>query len=187
MTSIALTLLWAPVQAFPTQSQVGVSRSSSACSVLTPPTALQVSSSDNTNDFSDWEGLDKKNASRKKFGLKPMTPEQYLENDVLVQQMVVEQAAAQQQLAAQAATRQQQAASKAAAQQKKFVPGFLEKMMGHMALPDACESNFDCERPKVCCDFGAAKVCCAGGQRMASQEYILVPVPVDVSDNRSYN
>jgi len=186
-TAIAIALLWAPANQAFVQNQVSTSSSRkqvvSQSAVHDSVTALQVTpdaSSINLNDnFNDWEGLDKKNASRKKFGLKPMTPEQYTENEGLVQQMALEQ----NHRAVQASNeRKQQQAREAAQASANFVPGFLEKMMSNV-LPDTCESNFDCEAPKVCCDFGAAKVCCSGGSRQRSREgeMMLVPVPIDVS------
>ena len=183
-TAIALALLWAPTnQAFQAQNQI------TRVSTAAHPTVLAVSAADSTNDntdndFNDWESLDRKNTSRKKFGLKPMTPAQFLENDALVQQMAVEQ---DQRKASAAAERLEEALRISSKPQKNFVPGFLEKMMDNV-LPDTCESNWDCEAPKVCCDFGAAKVCCAGGSRRRSYEgeMKLVPVPIDVLPPGSY-
>mmetsp|Transcript_26465 Transcript_26465/g.40082 ORF Transcript_26465/g.40082 Transcript_26465/m.40082 type:complete len:359 (-) Transcript_26465:246-1322(-) len=44
---------------------------------------------------------------------------------------------------------------------------------------DRCESNFDCEQPEVCCDFGYKKMCCSSGQMVKNLqlEYATVPVP----------
>jgi len=44
---------------------------------------------------------------------------------------------------------------------------------------DTCETNFDCVRPEVCCDFGYKKMCCSSG-RMAQNlqlEYATIPIP----------
>ncbi|CAB9506316.1 Uncharacterized conserved protein (DUF2358) [Seminavis robusta] len=167
-TAIALALLWAPNmnQAFQ-QSHVPVHRPLSALTAVSPGDAAANDSSALSLDF---EALDRKNASRKKFGLKPVTPEEFLENEAAVAQMALEQQQRVVEL-------QQQRQS----QPTPAFPGFLDKMLDNV-LPDTCESNFDCEAPKVCCDFGVSKVCCAGGpkQRSREGELALVPVPVDV-------
>lgn len=59
--------------------------------------------------------------------------------------------------------------------------GLFSNLMQKLAfhLEDKCESNFDCEQPEVCCDFGYKKMCCSSGQ-MAHDlqlEYATVPVP----------
>jgi hypothetical protein len=63
----------------------------------------------------------------------------------------------------------------------------FEKLFGKV-LTDTCESNFDCERPQVCCDFGFKKMCCFSGTPVGRSvpEYALVPVPVDVRDDEAF-
>ena len=39
---------------------------------------------------------------------------------------------------------------------------------------NTCESNFDCTRPELCCDFGFMKKCCASGSMVGQQ----IPVRV---------
>ena len=89
---------------------------------------------------------------------------------------------------AQAHQAQHKAAMQSAAEmsQKKQPPklnNFLDKLFG--ALQDTCESNFDCERPEICCDFGFKKMCCASGTPVIdgvfgrSYQPALVPVPVE--------
>jgi hypothetical protein len=132
-------------------------------------------SNDNRNEEMypelDWEALDRKNAYRKKFGLKPLTPEEFMENEALVKQMDRQQ--------------QQRAASSASAaemtkQSKSRQQGFLERLFGDV-IPESCESNFDCERPEICCDFGFKKICCASGTMVGDRRLdpALVPVPVE--------
>jgi len=60
-------------------------------------------------------------------------------------------------------------------------PGFLQTMFSNV-FDDTCESNFDCKRPEVCCDFVFKKMCCSSGEmgRNLQQEYALVPVPVTI-------
>merc|ERR1712176_396188 len=84
--------------------------------------------------------------------------------------------------AAAAAANAAEMSAKAKKTQKQ--PGFMEKIFGSV-LKDTCESNFDCERPEVCCDFGFKKMCCASGtpifdtQKSMYGQRRLVPVPVD--------
>jgi hypothetical protein len=42
-----------------------------------------------------------------------------------------------------------------------------------------CESNYDCQRPEVCCDFHFTKQCCSSGimARELTLQYATVPVP----------
>lgn len=122
----------------------------------------------------DWEAYDRKNASRKKFGLGPMTPEEFMETEAQIQQL----ASQQQQRAASASTA---AATEVSDKSKNRGESFLEKLFGGIG-PEACESNFDCYRPEVCCDFGFKKICCSSGSMVgnAGLEAALVPVPADI-------
>merc|ERR1719223_2658596 len=38
----------------------------------------------------------------------------------------------------------------------------FNKFLGNI-LEDTCESNYDCERPEVCCDLGFKRMCCRSG------------------------
>jgi hypothetical protein len=133
-----------------------------------PPPHRQDSSYPNL----DWEAFDRKNASRKKFGLGPLTPEEFLEAEAQSQQLASQQ-------------RQRAASASAAAEMAKRgqsrQQGFLERLFGDI-IPQACESNFDCERPEICCDFGFKKICCASGTMVGNQrlEPAFVPVPVEI-------
>jgi hypothetical protein len=156
-------------------------------STLSPPVLSAMSAADNNDSvFADFdaEALERKNASRKKFGLKPMTPEEFMDNETQIQQLEVQQEQRKVDLQQERAA---QATAKMAEQQKQqrssLIPGFLEKMMGGS---DTCESNFDCESPQVCCDFGFTRKCCSSGSRQRSYEYAYVPVPVDIQDPSHY-
>ena len=123
---------------------------------------LSVLTMDNTSPDMDWDAYERKNMSRKKFGLQPLTPEQFLEVDAQVKQMEID------------AIKQHAAA--AAAQDATEMPrdnrnkgGFLGNIFADI-LEDTCDSNFDCERPQVCCDFGFKKMCCSSGQQIYSRE-----------------
>jgi hypothetical protein len=124
-------------------------------------------SNGNSGDEVDWEALDRKNASRKKFGLDPLTPEEFKEIQAQVKELDAKQ--------------QERAASMASTTEftEKKKSGFLGRLFGGV-LEDTCESNFDCERPEVCCDFGFTKKCCTSGMLVGDSlrngERATVPV-----------
>jgi hypothetical protein len=105
----------------------------------------------------DWEALEKKNASRKKFGLEPLTPEEFKEIEAQVRAMDAKQ--------------QERAARMSSATElpKEKKGGFLDKLFGDV-LEDTCESNYDCQRPEVCCDFGFTKKCCSSGMLVGDSQ-----------------
>jgi hypothetical protein len=130
------------------------------------------SSSDGGGEASpdlDWENrFNSKNVSRKKYGLKPLTQEEFVEVEAAVKLMDTQQ-------------RTKQATDKSAAeltnkQSKGKKPNFLESIFGN-AMKDTCESNYDCERPEICCDFGFKKMCCSSGQMILDSQK-MVPVRV---------
>ena len=122
----------------------------------------------------DWDAYEKKNASRKKFGLAPATPEEFMETEAQVQQLDSQQRR-------RAASAASSAAEMTKEKSKSRREGFLEKLFGAIG-PEACESNFDCKRPEVCCNFGFKKICCSWGNLVGNQglERALVPVPADI-------
>lgn len=101
----------------------------------------------------DRDALQRRNASRKKFGMRPLTPEEFvvIEEEVRAMDSMNKKKAAY--LAERLAQEQQSSRKK---------EGLLERMFGG-ALRNGCESNFDCERPEVCCDVGFKKICCSNG------------------------
>jgi hypothetical protein len=119
-----------------------------------------------SNDI-DSEAFERKNASRKKFGLKPLTPEEFKEIEAQVEQMDIAQRAS-----AQATT------TTTEAPQKKE-KGFLGKLFGDV-IQDTCEDNFDCKRPEVCCDFGFIKKCCTSGMLVGDHPHLREPATVPV-------
>jgi len=125
----------------------------------------------------DWDALERKNKSRKKFGLKPLSREEFLKLEAEVQLMAQQQQ--QQKLT-------NQASSAAEMNGEKGEGNFFEKLFGNV-FKDTCESNFDCERPEICCDFGFKKMCCASGTPVGAdgyyqRQYATVPVPVSIED-----
>lgn len=121
----------------------------------------------------DPERFEAKNKSRKKFGLKPLTEDEFMEIELQVQQLDAE---VKQRAAAQAAQKQEKP--------KQSGPSFVERLFGNV-LRDTCETNWDCERPEVCCDFGFKKMCCSSGSLVANgvPQPALVPVPVEIADD----
>ena len=124
----------------------------------------------------DLERFEAKNKSRKKFGLKALTEEEFMEIELQVRQMDAEQKQRAQAMTQAAAT----------TKQEKKRGSFVEKLFGNV-LKDTCESNWDCERPEVCCDFGFKKMCCSSGSLVANgvPQPALVPVPVDIGPPRN--
>jgi len=60
-------------------------------------------------------------------------------------------------------------------------PGLLGSLKLPRA-PESCESNYDCERPLVCCDLVVARVCCSSGHMIGAPppSVGLQPEPVRV-------
>jgi len=121
------------------------------------------------------DALEKKNEARKKFGLKPLTMEEFLELEQQIQDMEMQQ----QKKAAAAAMEAMEL--ERAKQQQKNRGGLLGKLFGE-AMKDTCDSNYDCEQPQVCCDFGFKKMCCSSGMRVVdgfnNRQGQLAEVPV---------
>jgi hypothetical protein len=116
------------------------------------------------------QALESKNASREKFGLKPLSVPQFLE------------------LQSQIADLEQEQTSKAAQMfqpQQQSKPqnnglGNFAKTIFQNTLEDTCYTSFDCESPKVCCDLGFKKMCCSNGMMEVQHKYMYAPVPVDM-------
>lgn len=58
-------------------------------------------------------------------------------------------------------------------------PNRFQNFLANM-LDDTCQSNDDCHRPEVCCDFLVKKSCCNTGvmNRQLQSELQLIPVPL---------
>jgi hypothetical protein len=104
----------------------------------------------------DRDALQRKNASRQKFGMPPLSPEEFIKIEDEIRAMDIQNKKKAAYLAEQLA---QQAAAR---KEKKEKDSFLSNIFGG-ALKNGCESNFDCERPQVCCDVGFKKICCSNG------------------------
>jgi hypothetical protein len=122
-------------------------------------------------DF-DEAAFNQKNVSRKKFGLPPLSIAEFKELQAQIRKMEAEQQAKAASLAA---------AATELAERKKSKKNALSSLFGSI-LEDTCESNFDCERPEICCDFGFKKMCCSSGMKvfdgaMAPGQRMLLRVP----------
>ena len=126
---------------------------------------------DDTEQY--WEQLEKQNVARKKFGLKPLTPEQYVTFQSQIHAMKEDQQAK----LVEEQKRVAEATAAAAKKEQQQSSGLLTFMKGFME--DTCQSNFDCQSPEVCCDFGFKRTCCNSGKtnNNLQQEYALIPVP----------
>ena len=132
------------------------------------------SGTDDADNF-DEAAFNKKNVSRKKFGLPPMSVAEFQELEAQVRQMEAEQKAKAAQVAA---------ATAQLAESKKEKKNVLSSLFGSI-LQDTCESNYDCERPEVCCDLGIKKMCCSSGMQVFNggispaqqRQLIRVPAP----------
>lgn len=144
-----------------------------------PSTSTQLSASSDSTSADYGDELERKNAARKKFNLPPLTPEEFAE----LQEQVSQLDAQQQQRAASAA------AEMAAKKKKEEGGGLFKKLFGN-ALEDTCESNYDCQHPEVCCDFGFKKMCCTSGMRILdgpqSRQGQLAEVPVIANPGPNY-
>ena len=127
----------------------------------------------------DRDALQRKNASRKKFGVPPSSPEEFIkiEEEVRAMDALNKKKAAY--LAEQLAQ----------SRKKEEKENFLSNIFGGV-LKNGCESNFDCERPQVCCDVGFKKICCSNGLGIVDgipvEKYprglLRVPLPNDNYD-----
>jgi len=146
-------------------------RSSLAALSATPSTSRD-NSSESTERNLDWDAFEQKNKSRKRFGMKPLTPDEFRSLETKVKELESKQIA-------------KFPASNDATQmppKKSPVKGFLTKVFGEV-FEDTCESNWDCERPEVCCDFKFTKKCCSSGQMMQVPQEILVTIPVTTQND----
>jgi len=129
------------------------------------------------NDY--WEELEDRNQIRKKFGMAPLTPEQF----VLLQAQIVEmEMKGQEKLAVAKQIRREKeeaAAALLAANDRKNRNSNSVLKDFFRLFEDTCESNYDCKRPMICCDFGFKRQCCDAGKMAKSfyGEYAMIPIP----------
>jgi len=128
------------------------------------------------NDIFDQEAFDSKNAIRKKFGLPPINKTEFLQLQAEQKQLEIETIQKQKAAAISAASSRKNAMLKREKKARK------QNVLGNIfgILKDTCESNFDCQRPEVCCDLGFKKMCCSSGE----QQLERIPVRVVADDDQ---
>lgn len=134
-----------------------------------------------SNSLFDQAAFERKNAARKKFGLQPITPDEFIQ----IEEENKKLENAQRQKAEAASSQSSSAAEMTQSKPKKGK--LLNKLFGNV-LNDTCESNWDCQRPEVCCDFGFKKMCCKSGMGVfngAPGSLQKIPVQV-VADDHTY-
>lgn len=146
----------------PLTSLMSGGKSPSSSSLFNNPNeqAMQLPDNNNNNNAIntdsqvpyDRDALQKKNESRQKFGLPPITPDEFIKIDEEVRAMDAVNKKKATYLAEQLSQ----------GRKKEEKDSFLNSIFGGV-LKNGCESNFDCERPQVCCDVGFKKICCSNG------------------------
>ena len=147
-------------------------------------TALHAAHDNDASQTFDQRAFELKNMSRKKFGLKPMTEQEFIDLQIQVRAMEAEQALKAEEMrqsrAAAAASQQDRPSSAAGRQQQQ--DNIFATMAKSLLGESTCESNYDCARPQVCCDMGFKKMCCSSGKGIfepqAKMEMIPVPAVV---------
>ena len=161
-----------------------VTTSSSAGGSTPALTALHATH-DNDDQIFDQRAFELKNMSRKKFGLKPMTEQEFVDLQIQVRAMEAEQALKAEEMResrAASAASDQNRLSPAAGRQQQQQDNIFATMAKSLLGESTCESNYDCARPQVCCDLGFKKMCCSSGKGVfepqAKMEMIPVPAVV---------
>eukprot|EP00555_Chaetoceros_dichaeta_P012094 CAMPEP_0198259712 /NCGR_PEP_ID=MMETSP1447-20131203/8827_1 /TAXON_ID=420782 /ORGANISM="Chaetoceros dichaeta, Strain CCMP1751" /LENGTH=531 /DNA_ID=CAMNT_0043947163 /DNA_START=72 /DNA_END=1667 /DNA_ORIENTATION=+ len=115
--------------------------------------------------------FERKNTYRRKYGLKPITPDEYIKIEVEVEALASVQ-------------REKESAAMAAAELAKPKPKnkFFGNLFGGI-LQDTCESNWDCQRPEVCCDLLVKKMCCSSGTKVpVTPQMQMMPIKIPMDD-----
>jgi hypothetical protein len=102
----------------------------------------------------DTDALQRKNASRQRFGKPPLTPEEFV--------VIEEEVRAMDAINKKKASFLAEQLAQSNGGKKKKEDSFLSNIFGGV-FKNGCESNFDCERPQVCCDVGFKRICCSNG------------------------
>lgn len=133
------------------------------------------------NDY--WKELEDRNQIRKKFGMAPLTPEQF----VVLQAQIVEMEVKGQEKLALAKQIKRDREEEEEKESSTLLTANDSKNSNRNSIlkdffslfEDTCETNYDCNRPLVCCDFGFKRQCCDGGKTAKSLygEYAMIPIP----------
>ena len=177
-------------QPSPTSKSSSASASSSSVNaastghsdIVVAKDSLASSSASSSTLFSeavDMAALEAKNKSRLKFGLKPLTPTEFLQ----VQKEVLQLATIQKEKALEASVARQEELQQQRSSEDGGGGSLFDKVFGSVVKNlDTCESNFDCVRPQVCCDYVFAKKCCTSGSLVSSRLPAYAPIPVYAGD-----
>lgn len=151
--------------------------SKTVSSLFSSTTDASASDGDMKHPLFNQEEFDAKNASRKKFGVPPLTPDEFIKVQAEVKAMEVKQAIKQ----------EADMVKRELAKPKESKGNFLGNLFGNI-LQDTCESNYDCERPEVCCDLGFKKMCCSSGSKVFDGPQTLQKIPLRViaDDGQNY-
>ena len=150
---------------------------------LTNQKSMLFSIEDDDNNMANHELFDevafqKKNKSRQKFGLKPITEAEFVQIEIKTKELEK----AQQQKAASISSAAEMNMSKEDAKKGNFI----NKLFGNLNK-DTCQDNWDCQRPEVCCDFGFKKMCCSSGMKVFNGlpgQMQKIPVRVVADDDQ---
>lgn len=139
---------------------------------------------DEKEDLFDRDAFERKNKSRLKFGLPPITEAEFVQIEAKTRELALTQN--QKKAAAATSAAEMQMEDKNNKDKNNKNP--LSKLFGSV-LKDTCEDNFDCERPEVCCDFGFKKMCCRSGMGVfdgvpGQQQLQKIPVQVVADDDQ---
>jgi len=123
------------------------------------------------------DAFKERNSYRMKYGLPPLTLEEFEEIEARVQAMEEETHQRKLQLQSAAQLTEQDTRKQ---RRKNIFSGMFT---------DSCESNFDCDRPQVCCDLIFKKMCCASGVGIYNPSIATqrVAIPIPVSDDLPTN
>lgn len=138
------------------------------------PTSLFSMDESRDNELFNEEAFKTKNLSRKKFDLPAISESEFIQIEAETQKLQ-----ATQQLKAAEYNAAAAAAAQARENKKKSDNSLFNRILGNIRQ-DTCESNFDCERPEVCCDFKFKKMCCSSGQGVFNWAPGLEKIPVKV-------
>ena len=130
------------------------------------------------HELFDEVAFQKKNKSRQKFGLPPITEAEFVQIEIKTKELEK----AQQQKAASMSSAAEMNMSKEDAKKGNF----MNKLFGNLSK-DTCQDNWDCQRPEVCCDFGFKKMCCSSGMKVFNGlpgQLQKIPVRVVADDDQ---
>lgn len=146
---------WEEMTRFNFQSRNPFNRQSTSLFANPSEHAMSLPENSGMNSLQyDIDAFQRKNATRKKFGVPPLTPEEF----IAIEKEILELDAIQKKKASLIMEKLVDANNS----KKKKEDSFLRNIFGGI-LENKCENNIDCDRPEVCCDVGFKKICCSNG------------------------